>query len=120
MKKIISIMGLVSSLFIFQSAQADPLKLYMAAGSGKTIILYQDPTKHAEIVASIPLHAKWLIEQSKPKRYGNRIWRKITWKNLRGWVLSTHVKYDPATSLIANKKSCREKKENARGCKAAK
>jgi len=119
MKKIISIIGLVSSLFIFQSVQADPLRLYMVSASGKATILYRDPTKHSEVIASIPINSKWLIERSRPKVYGNRTWRKISWKSRRGWVLSTYVKYDPATSLLANRKTCRAKKENAKGCKAS-
>ena len=108
--------------FLSVSAQAkDDLRLFMVVKSDKaakkSIKLYHDPTIHSKVIRTIPLKATWLIEKAKPKIYSNVSWQKISWRGKRGWVMSKHIKYDSVSSALANKKSCRKKKEDAKGCK---
>ncbi|HHL18700.1 MAG TPA: hypothetical protein ENJ33_03080 [Thiothrix sp.] len=125
MKKIIGSIFLVCflSLSLSMSVQAkDDLRLFMVKANGASknpIKLYRDPTTHSKVIRTIPRKATWLIEKSKPRIYSNVSWQKISWRGRRGWVLSKYIKYDSVSSALANKKSCRKKKENASGCKAS-
>ena len=98
----------------------DNLRLFKVVKSDKipkkSIKLYRDPTTHSKVLKTIPSKATWLIEKSKPKVYSNVRWQKISWRGKRGWVMSKDIKYDSASSALANKKSCQNKKENASGC----
>ncbi len=123
MKKIIGSIFLMCFFSLSMSAQAkDDLRLFTVKASGaskKPIKLYRDPTTHSKVIRSIPRKAKWLIEKTKPRIYSNVSWQKISWRGKRGWVMSKHIKYDSISSALANKKSCRQKKEKSSGCKAS-
>lgn len=120
MKKTVLGICLVCFYAVSLPIQSNSLRLYMVVkpdkSSTNSIKLYRDPTTHSTVISTIPLKATWLIEKSKPKVYSKVRWQQISWRGKRGWVMSKHIKYDSASSALANKKSCVEKKKNASGC----
>lgn len=54
--------------------------------------VYREPTIHSAVVCILPAGSKGVVSISKPIKYSNKLWQKISWKDTKGWIMLKKLK----------------------------